>query len=98
MVGFHYKYWYHTQLYENWQSPEAPQLQKRLDDMRRGFASYPMIAAMKEVQATYRGDFGYKWLRPPLLPLSDAEASVLLKHLKQINFRHEGFPPLAERE
>ena len=53
---------------------------------------YPYVTAFKAIRAAKMGDFAWRALRPPLLPLSEAARQTLLATLHQA-----GFSVVAER-
>jgi len=69
-------------LIDNWQSPEAEELQKPVAEVRNIFSSYPLIPAAKAVLSTILAEPGLATLRPPLTPLTDAQTTELLGRLK----------------
>jgi len=69
-------------LIDNWQSPEAEELQKPVAEVRNIFSSYPLIPAAKAVLSTVLAEPGLATLRPPLTPLTDAQTTELLGRLK----------------
>ena len=73
-------------LYRNWQSPEADEIQAGLNAVRQTLQRHPMIAAMKATTAHYTGHDGWRRVRPPLVPLSDADAGSVVSDLKQVGF------------
>lgn len=62
-----------------------------LSAVRRAIAAYPLTAALKAVLARGGGDGGWLRLRPPLMPLAEAEADVLFGALDDLGF---SLPPL----
>lgn len=66
-------------LYEQWQSPAAPQMQAEIDQLRQVMQPYPTIAAMKQIVADLQDDPGWLHVRPPLSNLSPTQAEALLQ-------------------
>ena len=77
-------------LYKTWQAADADSQQKRLDEIRRIFAKYPMIPALKTAIANYGGDPGWVTVRPPLVELSKGQAESLIRDLDQAGFTMPG--------
>ena len=77
-------------LYKTWQAADADSQQKRLDEIRRIFAKYPMIPALKTAIANYGGDPGWATVRPPLVELSKGHAESLIRDLDQAGFTMPG--------
>jgi 4-hydroxy-tetrahydrodipicolinate synthase len=75
-----------VELYREWQGPRADALQARLDQVRGIFQRFPMIAALKAAIAAFTGDDGWLRVRPPLMPLGDAERASLAALLKEHGF------------
>ena len=73
-------------LYDRWQTPEAEMLQGDVSSLRKMIEGYPMIPALKQVIAHFRDDPSWCALRPPLMGLSDAQASALMENLAQRKF------------
>jgi 4-hydroxy-tetrahydrodipicolinate synthase len=73
-------------LYREWRSPAAAALQDALDNLRGIFEQQPPIAGLKAALAHFRGDPGWRALRPPLLPLAPAQEEKLLAALQQASF------------
>ncbi|MCB5177440.1 dihydrodipicolinate synthase family protein [Microvirga lenta] len=69
-------------LIDNWQSPEADELQKPVAEVRNIFSGYPLIPAAKAVLSTILAEPGLATLRPPLTPLTEAQTAELLAKLK----------------
>ncbi len=64
-------------LYDNWQKPEADQIQADLHVMRKALAPYPVIPALKEIMARRWDDPAWRTVRPPLVGLSQDVADEL---------------------
>ena len=77
-------------LYARWESERADALQERLDAIRLVFQKAPMIPALKAAVAHWSSDPGWVRVRPPLVELSDAQASALIADLKQRDFSMPG--------
>lgn len=75
-----------VELFQNWQSSEASEMQAGLNRTRGLFAAQPMISAMKTALAHFAGDDGWKTVRPPLMPLAPDASRALLKSLLEAGF------------
>lgn len=78
-------------LLDGWQGPDAAEQQAALAALRRRVEPYRPIPAMKALLAELRGDPDWRRLRPPFLPLSEAETATLLAELQASN---QGLPEL----
>jgi len=58
----------------------------KLSAVRRAIAAYPLAAALKAVMARGSGDTDWLRIRPPLMPLSDADVGALLNALDGLGF------------
>lgn len=65
----------------------AEAAQAKLSAVRRVVSSVPAIAAMKALFAQASGDPGWERVRPPLVPLSDAQRQAFFQGLDEIGFR-----------
>jgi 4-hydroxy-tetrahydrodipicolinate synthase len=79
------------QLYQNWQTAEADEIQSKLNGVREVFQRYPMIAALKAVLAAANNDHSWRAERPPLSPLSEQESKVLVRELEGLEFKLSRF-------
>ncbi|MEO8536725.1 MAG: dihydrodipicolinate synthase family protein [Betaproteobacteria bacterium] len=79
-------------LYDGWNTPEGPSLQRKADAIRAIFQSPSMIPAMKRVVAEFAQDPAWRNVRPPLIPLDDVAAGALLARLRDVEFRMAGYP------
>ena len=68
---------------------DADEQQRQLDVIRGIFQAMPMIPALKAATARYTGDDGWLRLRPPLLPLTEAQQADLYQRLDKASFRIE---------
>ncbi|MEZ5650015.1 MAG: dihydrodipicolinate synthase family protein [Burkholderiaceae bacterium] len=68
----------------------ADDAQLGLDRVRAAFQRQPMIQAMKAELARFSGRGGWRRVRPPLMPLADAEIAELERELDAIGFAIEG--------
>lgn len=75
-----------VELFQNWQTPQAPEMQAGLNRTRSLFAAQPMIAAMKAALAHFTADDGWKTVRPPLVPLAPDASQTLIASLLEAGF------------
>jgi 4-hydroxy-tetrahydrodipicolinate synthase len=79
-----------ARLYDTWRDADADAQQKRLDDIRGTFATYPMIPALKAAIAHWSGMAEWATVRPPLVALTKEQAAALVSDLKARNFDMPG--------
>ena len=79
-----------ARLARTWQQPDADQQQAALDAVRKVFQSMPMIPALKAAVAHFSGDPSWGMVRPPLVPLTDAQIGGLLSALEPTGFSMPG--------
>jgi 4-hydroxy-tetrahydrodipicolinate synthase len=77
-------------LYREWTSGGADAMQGSLDSVRKVFAKYPMIAAMKRAVAHWRNDEDWSRVRPPLVEIAPRESATLIDELKAAGFDMPG--------
>jgi 4-hydroxy-tetrahydrodipicolinate synthase len=77
-------------LHRDWTSSDADAMQARLDSVRRIFAKYPMIAAMKRAVAHWKKDEDWFRVRPPLVEIAPHESAALIRALKAADFDMPG--------
>jgi 4-hydroxy-tetrahydrodipicolinate synthase len=70
-------------VYDNWQAPDAQRLQDGITALRKAIQAYPMIPALKAVIAHYREDPGWAAVRPPFVPLPEAETQKAVRTLAE---------------
>ncbi len=75
----------HT-LYENWRGDAADHMQQELDLLRYLFMEFPKIPALKACIAHYAGIDEWNLVRPPLMPLSEAQQGNLVTRLRERGF------------
>jgi 4-hydroxy-tetrahydrodipicolinate synthase len=73
-------------LYDNWRSPQADALQAEVTALRQALQAYPMVPALKRIVAHYHGDPAWAAVRPPLVPLDEAQSAALIADLGKIGF------------
>ena len=78
------------ELFTNWQSEKADDLQAELNEVRNTFSKFPLIPALKQCVAHYAEDSDWARLRPPLLSLSSSQNSDLIEKLKVLDFKMPG--------
>ena len=74
------------QLYDSWDEPGADERQTSLNEIRNEFTRFPMIPALKAATAHFSGIDSWRRVRPPLVPLSDTDTSVLIERLAVRSF------------
>ncbi len=77
-------------LYQEWQSAEAEDLQRELDEIRETAMGYPMIPALKATVAHFSNDAQWRTVRPPLLALADNQSNTLVASLLKKGFDMPG--------
>ena len=70
-----------ARLAETWRESDASAQQQALDRVRAAFQNFPMIPALKRAIAHHSGDPGWATVRPPLVELTDAQATLLMHAL-----------------
>ncbi len=75
-----------ARLYAEWEGPRADALQAEITTVRKTMQAYPMVPALKRVVAHFHNDPGWAAMRPPLLPLSEAQSAALIADLAKIGF------------
>lgn len=74
------------QLYDNWQSGEAPQIQERILELRKPFQDYAPIPGLKQIIAHFRQDPAWLTVRPPFVGLTATQAETLIATLAEVDF------------
>lgn len=75
-----------AKLYAEWEGPKADALQAEITTVRKTMQAYPMVPALKRVVAHFHNDPGWAAVRPPLLPLNEAQSAALIADLAKIGF------------
>ena len=75
-----------AKLYANWQGPQADALQAEVTTVRNTLQRYPMVPALKRVVAHFHDDAAWATVRPPMLPLDQAQSTALIADLAKIGF------------
>jgi 4-hydroxy-tetrahydrodipicolinate synthase len=73
-------------VYENWRGPQADALQAEITTLRKALQAYPMIPALKRIVAHFHNDPDWAAVRPPLVPLDQAQSSALIADLAKLGF------------
>ena len=73
-------------VYENWRAPQADALQAEITLARKTIQAYPMVPALKRIVAHFHHDPDWAAVRPPMVPLSEAQSQALLADLARIGF------------
>jgi 4-hydroxy-tetrahydrodipicolinate synthase len=73
-------------LYDNWRAPQADTLQAEVTTLRKALQAYPMVPALKRVVAHFHNDPDWAGVRPPLVPLDQAQSSALIADLAKLGF------------
>jgi 4-hydroxy-tetrahydrodipicolinate synthase len=79
-----------ARLAAEWRAPDAASQQSALDDVRKVFQQFPMIAALKEAVAQFACDDAWRTLRPPLVPLAAGQRMQLRTQLDALAFDMPG--------
>ena len=79
-----------ARLHATWQAADADHQQQRLDEIRTIMQSYVMIPALKAAIANWGGDPAWTTVRPPLVPLTAAQAADLVTKLEHKDFQMPG--------
>jgi len=78
-------------LYAHWRDADADRRQERLNDLRFAMQKFPMIPALKHTVARFGQDATWRAVRPPLVPLTPAEAVALDGELDRRGFSMPGW-------
>jgi 4-hydroxy-tetrahydrodipicolinate synthase len=73
-------------VYDNWRTPQADALQAEITTVRKALQAYPMVPALKRVVAHFHDDPDWAAVRPPMVPLDEAQSAALLADLAKIGF------------
>jgi 4-hydroxy-tetrahydrodipicolinate synthase len=68
-----------ARLYREWKADDAEAQQAALDAVRKAYAQFPMIPALKATVAHFTRDPAWATVRPPLVALSAGERQALVK-------------------
>jgi len=73
-------------VYDNWRGPQAESLQAEITALRQALQAYPMVPALKRIVAHYHNDPAWAAVRPPLVPLDEAQSAALIADLGKLGF------------
>ena len=73
-------------LYKEWKSDRADNLQEQLNQVRTVLESYPMIPALKSVISYYSKHPDWTIVRPPFISLEKETQKELIQKLKSLGF------------
>ncbi len=73
-------------LYKEWKSDRADNLQEQLNQVRTVLESYPMIPALKSVISYYSNHPDWTIVRPPFISLEKETQKELIQKLKSLGF------------
>jgi 4-hydroxy-tetrahydrodipicolinate synthase len=73
-------------LYDNWQGSQTDALQAEVTTLRKALQAYPMVPALKRIVAHFHNDPDWAAVRPPLVPLDQAQSSALIADLARLGF------------
>jgi 4-hydroxy-tetrahydrodipicolinate synthase len=79
-----------ARLHATWRAADADRQQQRLDEIRTIMQSYVMIPALKAAIANWARDPAWTTVRPPLVPLTAAQAADLVTKLEHKDFQMPG--------
>ena len=77
-------------LYANWRAEDADARQERITAFRQAMAEFPMIPALKAVIGLSTEDPDWGRVRPPLMPLDEAQVARLSDLLERHGFAMPG--------
>ena len=70
-------------VYDNWETDRADELQGEITAVRKSIQARPMIPMLKSIVAHFGNDPGWTNIRPPFLPLDEAQARAGIDELTQ---------------
>src|SRR6266436_6073545 len=73
-------------VYDNWRGPDADRLQAEITTLRKALQAYPMVPALKRIVAHFHNDPDWAAVRPPMLPLDQAQSAALIADLAKLGF------------
>jgi len=79
-----------NRVFEEWETAQADDLQKGLDQIRGIFQRQPMIPALKTAIAHWSGDEEWSRVRPPLVELDTRQTTQLIEELEAAGFSMPG--------
>ncbi|MEX1021229.1 MAG: dihydrodipicolinate synthase family protein [Litorilinea sp.] len=72
-----------ARLCDTWQGDDAEAQQAKITAFRETFADYAPVPALKQIVAYLRNDPEWGHVRPPFLPLGEAEAAKIVAKIEQ---------------
>jgi 4-hydroxy-tetrahydrodipicolinate synthase len=79
-----------SDVFRNWRSTEADQLQSRITATRKIMQKVPMIPALKAVTAHFGNDPQWRTVRPPLVELAPEQEKQVIGELRAAGFSMPG--------
>jgi 4-hydroxy-tetrahydrodipicolinate synthase len=73
------------EIYQNWKNTDMTLQMNALINIRKTFASFPMIAALKSIMAITSGKQEWRNVRPPLERLGNNESQKLYEEFSKFN-------------
>lgn len=75
-------------VYDAWSrgDGDTDSLNQRVVAVRTAIAKYPLVPALKFLASRFHQDPAWRNVRPPMLPLSDADGADLLKRLEEAGY------------
>jgi 4-hydroxy-tetrahydrodipicolinate synthase len=77
-------------VFVNWRSTDADQLQNRITATRKIVQKVPMIPALKAITAHFGNDPTWRTVRPPLTELTPEQDRQVITELKAAGFSMPG--------
>src|SRR5246500_3886196 len=71
-------------LYDNWRGLQAEVLQAEITKLRNTLQAYPMVPALKRIVAHFHNDPDWEAVRPPMLPLDQAQSQAVIADLAKL--------------
>ena len=78
------------ELFQNWESDRADELQESLNKVRGAVQQFPLVPALKKIISHYADDAEWNRLRPPLVELAEADGNKLIADLDALGFEMQG--------
>ena len=79
-----------SQVYKNWNTTKADELQAGINVTRKIMQKVPMIPALKAVTAHFGNDASWRTVRPPLTELTAEQEKQVITELKASGFSMPG--------
>ena len=61
-------------------------MQAEITAVRKAIQAYPMVPALKRIVAHFHNDPDWAAVRPPMVPLSEAQSAALLADLAKLGY------------